>query len=106
MAYLSFECDLAGAPWIGPRLLAGLCIQLEERPSSRLIHLYTAERAPLRARLAMAHLLDPQPRTPHKWTPLAQRCVQRALIALDDLEGYCPLGESFGALRPLLAAST
>jgi uncharacterized protein len=40
----------------------------------------------LRARLAMAHLLDPQPRTPQWWAPLAQRCVQRALAALDELE--------------------
>jgi hypothetical protein len=42
----------------------------------------------------MAHLLDPQPRTPQKWSPLAQRYVQRALAALDDLEGYCPLGDA------------
>jgi aminoglycoside phosphotransferase family enzyme len=94
VAYLGFECDLAGASWIGPRLVAGLSTQLQERPSSALIHLYTAQRALLRARLAMAHLLDPQPRSPAKWAPLAQRCVQRALIALDDLEGYCLLGEA------------
>ena len=94
VAYLGLECDLAGAPWIGPRLLAGLSAQLDDRPSSALIHLYTAQRALLRARLAMAHLLDPQPRSPHKWAPLAQRCVQRALVALDDLDGYCPLDEA------------
>jgi len=67
---------------------------LHDRPSNALIHLYTAQRALLRARLAMAHLLDPQPRSPQKWAPLAQRCVQRALVALDDLEGYCPIGEA------------
>ena len=94
VAYLSLECDLAGAPWIGPRLLAGLSTQLQERPSSALIHLYTAHRALLRARLAMAHLLDPQPRTPSKWTPLAQRCVQCALVALSDLEGCSRRGEA------------
>lgn len=100
VAYLGLECDLAGAPWIGPRLLAGLSAQLRDQPSGALIHLYTAQRALLRARLAMAHLLDPQPRSPHKWAPLAQRCVRRALIALDDLEGYCPLGEA-----PVLGAT-
>ncbi len=40
----------------------------------------------LRARLAMAHLLDPQPRTPLKWAPLAQRYVDRSLAALASLE--------------------
>jgi uncharacterized protein len=94
VAYLGLECDLAGAPWIAPRLLAGLSAQLQERPSGALVHLYTAQRALVRARLAMAHLLDPQPRSPPKWAPLAQRCVQRALMALDDLEGYCSLGQA------------
>jgi aminoglycoside phosphotransferase family enzyme len=94
VAFLGFECGLAGADWIAPRLVAGLSAALDERPQPALIQLYTAQRALLRARLAMAHLLDPQPRTPQKWAPLAQRCVQRALAALDELEGYCPLGEA------------
>jgi aminoglycoside phosphotransferase family enzyme len=94
IACLGVECDLAGAAWVAPRLLAGLSAALDDRPPAALIHLYTARRALLRARLAMAHLLDPQPRTPHKWAPLAQRCVKRALQALDDLEGCCPMAES------------
>jgi hypothetical protein len=48
----------------------------------------------LRARLAMAHLLDLQPRMPAKWPPLAQLCVRRALEALDALEGWCPMNEA------------
>jgi hypothetical protein len=59
---------------------------LGETPLPALIHLYTAHRALLRARLAMAHLLDPQPRTPEKWPPLAQRYVERALVALHALD--------------------
>lgn len=46
------------------------------------MHLYTAHRALLRARLAMAHLLDPQPRAPQKWPPQAQCYIDRALAAL------------------------
>jgi aminoglycoside phosphotransferase family enzyme len=92
VAFLGLECHLAGAPpWVAARLVAGLSSALGDHPSPALIHLYTAQRALLRARLAMAHLLDLTPRTPQRWAPLAQRCVNRALAALDDLEGYCPL---------------
>jgi aminoglycoside phosphotransferase family enzyme len=85
IAFLALECDIGGAPWIGPRLAAGLTAALGEMPPPALMHLYTAHRALLRARLTMAHLLDPQPRTPQKWPPLAQRYVERALVALDSL---------------------
>ncbi|CAM5798235.1 hypothetical protein RFUL19S_05203 [Rhizobacter fulvus] len=87
VAYLGLECDLAGAAWIGRHLLAGLSAQLRTRPSRRLMLLYTALRALLRSRLVMAHLLDPHPRSPDRWMPLAQRYVQRALDVLDELEG-------------------
>lgn len=84
IAFLALECDMAGAPWIGSRLAAGCMAALGDVPSPALMHLYTAHRALLRARLAMAHLLDPQPRTPNRWPPLAQRYIERALQALDD----------------------
>jgi hypothetical protein len=59
-----------------------LAAALGERPDPALLHLYTAHRAILRARLAMAHLLDVTPRTPEKWVPLAQRYLDRALLAM------------------------
>jgi aminoglycoside phosphotransferase family enzyme len=83
IAYLSLECDMMGAPWIGERLISGCAAILDDRPAPALMQLYTAHRAMLRARLAMAHLLDAQPRTPHKWPPLAARYIARALHALD-----------------------
>ncbi|MFZ2651904.1 MAG: hypothetical protein WA210_17545, partial [Burkholderiaceae bacterium] len=49
--------------------------------------LYTAQLALRRARLAMAHLLDPVPRAPQHWPPLAQRYIDLAATALDALEG-------------------
>jgi aminoglycoside phosphotransferase family enzyme len=91
IAFLALECELSGAPWIRARLVHGIGAALDEHPRPALIHLYTALRAMLRARLAMAHLLDPLPRTPERWPVLAQRCVGRALSALDDLAGFCPL---------------
>ncbi len=86
MAFLALECEMAGAPWIGPRLLAGIAAALDDLPSPALMQLYTAQLALRRARLAMAHLLDPVPRTPQHWPPLAQRYVDRAVAALDALE--------------------
>ena len=85
LAFLGLECAMAGAPWIGPRLIHGLSQYLGDRPAPELIALYTAQRALLRARQALAHLLDPAPRTPAKWTPLAQEYVQRALAQCSTL---------------------
>jgi aminoglycoside phosphotransferase family enzyme len=84
IAFLALECEMAGASWIGPRLLAGCAAALGEQPSGALMQLYRAHRALLRARLAMAHLLDPVPRTPQVWPARAQRYIERALLALRD----------------------
>ena len=83
IAFLALECEMAGAPWIGPRLLSGCAAALHDLPCQALMQLFTAYRALMRARLAMAHLLDPVPRTPQQWPPRAQRYVERALLALD-----------------------
>jgi aminoglycoside phosphotransferase family enzyme len=71
IAYLALECRFIGAPWIGERLLARISDGLGVRPSEALIAFYTSFRACLRARLSLAHLLDPVPRTPEKWLPQA-----------------------------------
>jgi aminoglycoside phosphotransferase family enzyme len=83
LAFLGLECELAGAAWIGARLLERCTVALADPAPPEALNLYTAYRALLRARLAMAHLLDPEPRTPERWTPLAQRYVDRALRSLD-----------------------
>ena len=85
IAFLALECEMAGAPWIGSRLIAGCAAALDDQPSSALLQLYTAQLALRRARLAMAHLLDEVPRAPQRWPPLAQRYIDRALAALDAL---------------------
>jgi aminoglycoside phosphotransferase family enzyme len=86
LAFLALECTLAGAPWVGTRLRGRCAAALHDdaAPTAPWL-LYTAYRALLRARLAMAHLLDPQPRTPQRWAPLAQRYVGHALQALQGL---------------------
>ena len=89
IAFLGLECEMAGAPWIGARLAAGCMAALGDVSSPALMRLYTAHRALLRARLAMAHLLDLQPRTPDRWPPLAQRYIERALLALNAAPALC-----------------
>lgn len=85
LAFLGLECEMAGAPWVGPTLLAAYAAGTGDDAPPALLPLYTAARALLRARLAMAHLLDAQPRTPQRWPPIAQRYVDRSLQALQAL---------------------
>lgn len=79
---LGLECALAGAPWVGPYLMAALG-RLLGAPPTKLINFYTAQRALVRARLAMAHLLDENPRSPEKWPPLAERYITLAIHSSD-----------------------
>jgi len=55
---------------------------LHDAPPPQVMALYTAHRALVRARLALAHLLDAQPRTPERWKPQARRYVEAARAAL------------------------
>lgn len=86
LAYLGLECAVIGAPWVARRLIEGAAAALGGRPADELIQLYTANRAVLRARLAVAHLLDPQPRTPERWIPQGERYLTQANSALDALD--------------------
>lgn len=92
LGFLGLECEMAGAPWVGPRLIAHCAKVLGDLPPAALLHLYVAQRALLRARLGLAHLLEPQPRQPGKWLPLARRYVTRAATALDSMAPATPHG--------------
>ncbi|WP_425259374.1 hypothetical protein ACPOLB_00780 [Rubrivivax sp. RP6-9] len=83
LSYLGLEADLAGCRWIGPRLVDGVAAALGDHAEPVLLALYTAYRALVRSRLALAHLLEPRPRTPERWQPLARRYLARARAALD-----------------------
>jgi aminoglycoside phosphotransferase family enzyme len=82
ISFLGMECEALGAAWVGPVLVQQLGDKLGERPPDRLLMFYRAFRAVLRARLALAHLLDPEPREPGKWEPLATRYLTIAEEAL------------------------
>ncbi|OYY67011.1 MAG: hypothetical protein B7Y51_00540 [Burkholderiales bacterium 28-67-8] len=86
LAYFALECSLNGAAWVGDRLIVRCAAALGETLPSALLPLYTAHRALIRARLAMAHLQDEHPRTPERWPVQAAHYLERALAAIELLE--------------------
>jgi aminoglycoside phosphotransferase family enzyme len=83
LATLGMECAAClDAPWLGPHLARRVAFLMGEETPERLMALYGALHAVLRARLSLAHLLDPLPREPAKWAPLARRYLAFADEAL------------------------
>lgn len=76
--YLGLECEMLGAGWIRPELLAIVGQWLGQPPSDRLLSLYGAFRALLRARLCIVHVLERPIRSPGHWRPLAIRYLEQA----------------------------
>lgn len=85
LAYLGLECAMAGAPWVGPRLVERYAAAACDPPPPALLWLYAGYRALLRARLCLAHLLEPTSRAPDQWLPKAQRYVRAAIEAMANL---------------------
>jgi aminoglycoside phosphotransferase family enzyme len=90
--YLALECEVLGAAWVGARLWSAWqahAAHLDSLPTKTpqpLRHLYRLRRSLLRARLCIAHLMSPRPRTPQRWRPLARRylrCADESLRAIE-----------------------
>ena len=73
IGYLGLECAFMGADWIRPQLLGSLEEIIGHRPDPRLLATYAAFRATLRARICIAHLIDPDPMEPQRWPDEARR---------------------------------
>jgi len=86
LCFLGLECAMAGDAAIGPQLVARCADALDDHPPAELLRLHTAQRALLRARLSVAHLLEADIRTPHKWLPKAERYLRHAGTALDAID--------------------
>ncbi|MBY0320835.1 MAG: hypothetical protein K2X72_19070 [Reyranella sp.] len=67
LAYLCLECDRLGGKRQAAYIKARSMQVLRDDVSDELFTFYRCYRATLRARLAVAHLLEPAPRTPAKW---------------------------------------
>jgi aminoglycoside phosphotransferase family enzyme len=78
IAFLSLECQRLGAAWAGDHIRRRVSRGLRDGLSEELFLFYRSHRATLRARLAIAHLLEPNPRTPDKWPRLARSYLRIA----------------------------
>ena len=78
LAYLSVECERLGASWVGERIIKRVLCRLRDWVPEELLWFYRCYRATLRARLAIAHLLEPNPRTPKKWPAVAKAYLRIA----------------------------
>ncbi|MGE5336782.1 MAG: hypothetical protein ACM3PU_03080 [Gemmatimonadota bacterium] len=85
IAFLGLECTLLGAPWVGAALREPIAARLADRVPPALTDFYTALRACLRARLAVAHLLEPDPRDGARWLPRARAYLRMARAASEKL---------------------
>lgn len=79
LAFLDMETERLGAPKAGARVSRRVIAALHERTPPELYLFYRCYRSTLRARLAIAHMLEPSPRTPAKWPRQA-----RAYLAMAD----------------------
>jgi len=86
VAFLCVECERLGAGWAGDYLRRRIIHALHDGHSEELFAFYRCHRATLRARLAIAHLLEPNPRTPEKWPALARVYLSLAAKAALQIE--------------------
>ncbi|MGC1094967.1 MAG: hypothetical protein WA905_19760 [Pseudolabrys sp.] len=86
IAFLSLECDRLGAAWAGSYIQHRMKHLLRDGPADELFTFYRCHRAVLRARLAIAHLLEEHPRTPEKWPRLCATYLELADRSARELE--------------------
>jgi len=86
IAFLCVECERLGATWAAKHLQRRFTHLLDGSYPDELFTFYRCHRATLRARLAIAHLLEAAPRTPEKWPVLARAYLRLAAIDATRLE--------------------
>lgn len=78
IAFLCMECARLGGAWAGEYIKRRIVVALRDELSDDLFTFYRCYRATLRARLVIAHLLEPDARTPEKWPRLARTYLRLA----------------------------
>jgi uncharacterized protein len=86
IAFLCIECERLGCAWAGEYIKRRARLTLPDGLSAELFTFYRCHRATLRARLTIAHLLEPNPRTPEKWPRLARTYLRLAVNDARRLE--------------------
>lgn len=67
LAFLEVECEALGAAWVGAEVQRLVARILGRSPYPALLAFYRSYRAMMRARLTIAHLLDPGRHPPRVW---------------------------------------
>jgi uncharacterized protein len=70
IGFLCVECERYGGGWASQYIRRRARLAMTDGLAEPLFTFYRCHRATLRARLTIAHLLEPDPRTPAKWPPL------------------------------------
>ncbi len=86
IANLCIECERLGGAWAGEHIRRRAIHALRDHLSEELFTFYRCHRATLRARLTIAHMLEPQPRTPEKWPRRAREYLGVAAVDAVRLE--------------------
>jgi len=86
IAFLCVECERLGSRHASESISRRAIHALQDGLSTELFTFYRCHRATLRARLAIAHLLEPNPRSPQKWPALARTYLQLAAHDATRLE--------------------
>ena len=86
IAFLCIECERLGAAWASEYIKRRARLMFSNGPSEELFTFYRCHRATLRARLTIAHLLEPSPRTLEKWPRLARTYLRLAAADARRLE--------------------
>jgi aminoglycoside phosphotransferase family enzyme len=106
IAFLSLECGRLGAAWAGEYIRRRVTRGLRDGLSDELFLFYRCSRAMLRARLAIAHLMEPHPRTPEKWPRLARAYLAIATADAVRLERSFKIREGRPRPSPRRAAGS
>lgn len=78
LAFLTLECELAGAGWVGQLLTDETCALMSDQPPPVLLDFYKGMRAMLRATLALSHLRDVPPAAHRRWRDRTQLYLETA----------------------------
>lgn len=81
IANLCVECERLDGVWVSEHIRRRAIVELHDHLSEQLFTFYRCHRASLRARLTIAHILEPSPRTPEKWPRRAREYL--AIAAAD-----------------------
>jgi aminoglycoside phosphotransferase family enzyme len=88
LAGLAIECAALGGVWVGDRVADRVAVSLHDFVPPPLVSFYRCYRATLRARLAIAHLLAPDGRSPEKWPAVTQRYLTIAAENAEEMTRY------------------